>query len=117
MPITFQVLNDGMRSLRYRQLSLFPCLICSLVYHDGCLCFMDYLQNNNAMEVMEMAHTKMGQNCYLLCECLEWGTLGFCWVLPRELCPLWIQAVPTHSPWSGGDGGPAVPLLLLPTLV
>lgn len=53
---------------------------------------MDYLQNDSAMEVMEMAHTKMGQNCYLLHECQGWGTLGFCWVLFRELCPLWTQA-------------------------
>ncbi|NWH52377.1 PHF24 protein, partial [Fregata magnificens] len=43
---------------------LFPCRICSQVYHDGCLRRMGYLQNNSAMEVMEMAHTETGWSCY-----------------------------------------------------
>uniref|UniRef100_A0A8B9E613 KIAA1045 RING finger domain-containing protein n=1 Tax=Anser cygnoides TaxID=8845 RepID=A0A8B9E613_ANSCY len=44
--------------------SLFPCRICSRVYHDGCLRRMGYLQNNSAVEVMETAHTETGWSCY-----------------------------------------------------
>lgn len=61
--------------------SLFFCHICSQVYHDDCLCCIGYQQNNSTMEVMDTAHTKMGWSCYLLHECLGWGTLGFGWVM------------------------------------
>ncbi|NWI17812.1 PHF24 protein, partial [Crypturellus soui] len=43
--------------------SLFPCRICSWVYHDGCLRRMGYLQNDSTMEVMETAHTETGWSC------------------------------------------------------
>ncbi|XP_053556963.1 PHD finger protein 24 [Bombina bombina] len=44
--------------------SLFPCRICSRVFHDGCLRRMGYLANDNALEVTEMAHTEIGWSCY-----------------------------------------------------
>ncbi|XP_018427576.1 PREDICTED: PHD finger protein 24-like, partial [Nanorana parkeri] len=44
--------------------SLYPCRICSRVFHDGCLRRMGYLQNDNALEVTEMAHTETGWSCY-----------------------------------------------------
>ncbi|NXG56496.1 PHF24 protein, partial [Hemiprocne comata] len=44
--------------------SLFPCRVCSRVYHDGCLRRMGYLQNNSAVEVTETAHTETGWSCY-----------------------------------------------------
>ncbi|NXD14059.1 PHF24 protein, partial [Nothocercus nigrocapillus] len=43
--------------------SLFPCRICSRVYHDGCLRRMGYLQNDSAVEVTETAHTETGWSC------------------------------------------------------
>ncbi|XP_063812405.1 PHD finger protein 24-like [Pseudophryne corroboree] len=44
--------------------SLYPCRICSRVFHDGCLHRMGYLRNDNALEVTEMAHTETGWSCY-----------------------------------------------------
>ncbi|NXK47406.1 PHF24 protein, partial [Chauna torquata] len=44
--------------------SLFPCRVCSRVYHDGCLRRMGYLQNDSAVEVTETAHTETGWSCY-----------------------------------------------------
>ncbi|XP_074991841.1 PHD finger protein 24-like [Calonectris borealis] len=61
-----QVLNNEMCEICevWTAENLFPCRICSRVYHDGCLRRMGYLQNDNAMEVMETAHTEMGWSCY-----------------------------------------------------
>ncbi|XP_009463141.1 PREDICTED: protein KIAA1045 homolog, partial [Nipponia nippon] len=61
-----QVLNDEMCEICkvWTADSLFPCRICSWMYHNGCLCRMGYLQNNSAMEVMETAHTETGWSCY-----------------------------------------------------
>ncbi|KAF1440005.1 PHD finger protein 24, partial [Pygoscelis papua] len=60
------VLNDEMCEICevWTAESLFPCRICSRVYHDGCLRRMGYLQNDSAMEVMEIAHTETGWSCY-----------------------------------------------------
>ncbi|XP_067399648.1 PHD finger protein 24 [Emydura macquarii macquarii] len=44
--------------------SLFPCRVCTRVYHDGCLRRMGYLQNGGAGEVTETAHTETGWSCY-----------------------------------------------------
>ncbi|XP_040276100.1 PHD finger protein 24 [Bufo bufo] len=44
--------------------SLYPCRICSRVFHDGCLHRMGYLRSDNALEVTEMAHTETGWSCY-----------------------------------------------------
>ncbi|XP_072462704.1 PHD finger protein 24 [Notamacropus eugenii] len=44
--------------------SLFPCRICTRVFHDGCLRRMGYLQGDSAVEVTEMAHTETGWSCY-----------------------------------------------------
>nr|XP_033773228.1 PHD finger protein 24 isoform X1 [Geotrypetes seraphini] len=43
--------------------SLFPCRICTRVFHDGCLRRMGYLQNDSALEVTETAHTETGWSC------------------------------------------------------
>ncbi|NXL02189.1 PHF24 protein, partial [Mesembrinibis cayennensis] len=61
-----QVLNDEMCKICevWTAESLFPCRVCSRVYHDGCLHRMGYLQNNSAMEVMETVHTETGWSCY-----------------------------------------------------
>ncbi|KAM6228257.1 LOW QUALITY PROTEIN: PHD finger protein 24-like [Spheniscus humboldti] len=61
-----QVLNNEMCEICevWTAKSLFPCRICSRVYHDGCLRHMGYLQNDSAMEVIETAHTEMGWSCY-----------------------------------------------------
>ncbi|KAM7077742.1 PHD finger protein 24 [Ciconia maguari] len=61
-----QVLNDEMCEICevWMADSLFPCRVCSRVYHDGCLRRMGYLQNNSAMEVIETAHTETGWSCY-----------------------------------------------------
>nr|XP_020834039.1 PHD finger protein 24-like isoform X2 [Phascolarctos cinereus] len=44
--------------------SLFPCRICTRVFHDGCLRRMGYLQGDSTVEVTEMAHTETGWSCY-----------------------------------------------------
>ncbi|KAM9139014.1 PHD finger protein 24 isoform 1-T1 [Pangshura tecta] len=44
--------------------SLFPCRVCTRVYHDGCLRRMGFLQNSSAVEVTETAHTETGWSCY-----------------------------------------------------
>ncbi|XP_057646983.1 PHD finger protein 24 isoform X2 [Chionomys nivalis] len=43
---------------------LFPCRVCTRVFHDGCLRRMGYLQGNSAAEVTEVAHTETGWSCY-----------------------------------------------------
>ncbi|NXR06687.1 PHF24 protein, partial [Semnornis frantzii] len=61
-----QVLNDEMCEICevWTAESLFPCRICSRVYHDGCLRRMGYLQNDSAVEMTETAHTETGWSCY-----------------------------------------------------
>ncbi|NXX15835.1 PHF24 protein, partial [Podargus strigoides] len=61
-----QVLNDEMCEICevWTAESLFPCRICTRVYHDGCLRRMGYLQNDSAVEVTETAHTETGWSCY-----------------------------------------------------
>ncbi|XP_025215443.1 PHD finger protein 24 isoform X1 [Theropithecus gelada] len=44
--------------------SLFPCRVCTRVFHDGCLRRMGYIQGDSAAEVMEMAHTETGWSCH-----------------------------------------------------
>ncbi|XP_073467532.1 PHD finger protein 24 [Aquarana catesbeiana] len=79
--------------------SLFPCRICSRVFHDGCLRRMGYLLNDNALEVTEMAHTETGWSCYycdnlnlLLTEEEMYSlneTFSQCKVIPE--CPLTLD--------------------------
>ncbi|NXU57687.1 PHF24 protein, partial [Turnix velox] len=61
-----QVLNDEMCEICevWTAESLFPCRICTRVYHDGCLRRMGYLQNDSTVEVTETAHTETGWSCY-----------------------------------------------------
>nr|KAF6486479.1 PHD finger protein 24 [Rousettus aegyptiacus] len=44
--------------------SLFPCRVCTRVFHDGCLRRMGYIQGDSAAEVIEMAHTETGWSCH-----------------------------------------------------
>ncbi|XP_043393621.1 PHD finger protein 24-like isoform X2 [Chelonia mydas] len=44
--------------------SLFPCRVCTRVYHDGCLRRMGFLHHSSAVEVTETAHTETGWSCY-----------------------------------------------------
>ncbi|XP_040191537.1 PHD finger protein 24 [Rana temporaria] len=79
--------------------SLFPCRICSRVFHDGCLRRMGYLLDDNALEVTEMAHTETGWSCYycdnlnlLLTEEEMYSlneTFSQCKVIPE--CPLTLD--------------------------
>uniref|UniRef100_A0A8C0ANB7 KIAA1045 RING finger domain-containing protein n=1 Tax=Buteo japonicus TaxID=224669 RepID=A0A8C0ANB7_9AVES len=66
LPVSPQVLNDEMCEICevWTAESLFPCRVCSRVYHDGCLRRMGYLQNDSAVEVTETAHTETGWSCY-----------------------------------------------------
>ncbi|NXY86424.1 PHF24 protein, partial [Alcedo cyanopectus] len=61
-----QVINDEMCEICevWTAESLFPCRVCSRVYHDGCLRRMGYLQNDSALEMAETAHTETGWSCY-----------------------------------------------------
>ncbi|XP_043858649.1 PHD finger protein 24 [Dromiciops gliroides] len=60
------VINDEMCEICevWTAESLFPCRICTRVFHDGCLRRMGYLQGDSAVEVTEMAHTETGWSCY-----------------------------------------------------
>ncbi|KAI6057803.1 PHD finger protein 24 [Aix galericulata] len=88
LTITPQILNDEMCEICevWTAKSLFPCHICSRVYHNGCLHHMGYLQNDSTMEVMETAHTETGWSCYY-CEELYslMETLRQCKIIP-ETC-------------------------------
>lgn len=114
LPISPQVLNDEMCEICevWTAESLFPCRVCSRVYHDGCLRRMGYLQNDSAVEVTETAHTETGWSCYY---CVSaWGgghraSAGW-WVLPGD-----TSRVPCRSVVQG-DGGSAAPQLLPPSL-
>ncbi|XP_058528568.1 PHD finger protein 24 [Ochotona princeps] len=44
--------------------SLFPCRVCTRVFHDGCLRRMGYIQGDGAAEVTQMAHTETGWSCH-----------------------------------------------------
>ncbi|XP_053153651.1 PHD finger protein 24 isoform X2 [Hemicordylus capensis] len=44
--------------------SLFPCRVCTRVYHDGCLRRMGFLPHERATEALEAAHTETGWSCY-----------------------------------------------------
>ncbi|XP_010617580.1 PHD finger protein 24 isoform X2 [Fukomys damarensis] len=44
--------------------SLFPCRVCTRVFHDGCLRRMGYIQEDSAAEVIEMAHSETGWSCH-----------------------------------------------------
>ncbi|KAM9098871.1 PHD finger protein 24 isoform 2-T4 [Sarcophilus harrisii] len=61
-----KVINDEMCEICevWTAESLFPCRICTRVFHDGCLRRMGYLQGDSTMEVTEMAHTEIGWSCY-----------------------------------------------------
>ncbi|XP_058884994.1 PHD finger protein 24 isoform X2 [Acipenser ruthenus] len=43
---------------------LYPCRVCTRVFHDGCLREMGYLRNDSVQEITETAHTSMGWSCY-----------------------------------------------------
>ncbi|XP_041129591.1 PHD finger protein 24-like [Polyodon spathula] len=43
---------------------LYPCRVCTRVFHDGCLREMGYLRNGSVQELTETAHTSMGWSCY-----------------------------------------------------
>lgn len=79
-----QVVNDEMCDICevWTAESLFPCRICTRVFHDGCLRRMGYLQGDSAVEVTEMAHTETGWSCYY-CVSLDYRTAGKLGVLPE----------------------------------
>ncbi|KAL0965559.1 hypothetical protein UPYG_G00282940 [Umbra pygmaea] len=43
---------------------LFPCRICTRVFHDGCLRELGYLRTDLLQEMRETAHTATGWSCY-----------------------------------------------------
>ncbi|XP_059395350.1 PHD finger protein 24-like isoform X1 [Carassius carassius] len=43
---------------------LFPCRMCTRVFHDGCLREMGYLSTEALQEMRETAHTTSGWSCY-----------------------------------------------------
>ncbi|KAM8961627.1 PHD finger protein 24 [Pelodytes ibericus] len=79
--------------------SLYPCRICSRVFHDGCLRRMGYLRSDNGLDVTDMAHTQIGWSCYY-CDNLNlllteeemyslMETFSHCKVIPE--CPLTLD--------------------------
>ncbi|XP_043933415.1 PHD finger protein 24 [Protopterus annectens] len=61
-----QITNDEMCEICevWTAEDLYPCRICTRVFHDGCLRRMGYLTNDSALEVTETAHTETGWSCY-----------------------------------------------------
>lgn len=47
---------------------LFPCRICTKVFHDGCLKEIGYLRADTVQEMRETAHTTTGWSC---CYCVS----------------------------------------------
>lgn len=43
---------------------LYPCRICTRVFHDGCLRGLGYLSADALQEMREIAHTETGWSCY-----------------------------------------------------
>ncbi|XP_066566789.1 PHD finger protein 24 isoform X2 [Amia ocellicauda] len=43
---------------------LYPCRICTRVFHDGCLREMGYLHSDTLQDLTETAHTTTGWSCY-----------------------------------------------------
>ncbi|XP_060092454.1 PHD finger protein 24 [Heteronotia binoei] len=61
-----QVTNDEMCDVCevWTAESLFPCRVCTRVYHDGCLRRMGLLPQDKATDLIEAAHTETGWSCY-----------------------------------------------------
>ncbi|XP_063312778.1 PHD finger protein 24 [Pelobates fuscus] len=96
-----EIINDEMCDICevWTAESLYPCRVCSRVFHDGCLSRMGYLRNDNGLEVTEMAHTEIGWSCYY-CDNLNlllteeemyslMETFSQCKVIPE--CPLTLD--------------------------
>lgn len=64
--LSSQVVNDEMCDICevWTAESLFPCRVCTRVFHDGCLRRMGYIQGDGAAEVTQMAHTETGWSCH-----------------------------------------------------
>lgn len=43
---------------------LYPCRICTRVFHDGCLRELGYLRAEALQEMRDMAHSATGWSCY-----------------------------------------------------
>lgn len=43
---------------------LYPCRICTRVFHDGCLRELGYLRAEALQEMRDMAHGATGWSCY-----------------------------------------------------
>ncbi|XP_077202717.1 PHD finger protein 24 [Paroedura picta] len=79
-----QVTNDEMCDVCevWTGESLFPCRVCTRVYHDGCLRQMGFLAPDKAGDLIEAAHTETGWSCHrcdnlnLLLTEEEMGTLA-----------------------------------------
>ncbi|XP_051540117.1 PHD finger protein 24-like isoform X2 [Myxocyprinus asiaticus] len=68
---------------------LFPCRMCTRVFHDGCLREMGYLSTEALQEMRETAHTTTGWSCYY---CVSRGL---------ESLPAGAASEATLPPWKG----------------
>ncbi|XP_028660989.1 PHD finger protein 24 isoform X1 [Erpetoichthys calabaricus] len=61
-----QLVNDEMCEICevWTAEDLYPCRICTRVFHDGCLREMGYLHKKNLQHLTETAHTATGWSCY-----------------------------------------------------
>lgn len=74
-----QVVNDEMCDVCevWTAESLFPCRVCTRVFHDGCLRRVGYIQGDSATEVTETANTETGWSCHycVSLDCRDGGLL------------------------------------------
>lgn len=53
---------------------LYPCRICTRVFHDGCVRELGYLRAEALQEMRNTAHSATGWSCYY-CVSLQWPSL------------------------------------------
>lgn len=66
VPFFLQPVNDEMCEVCevWTADDLYPCRICTRVFHDGCLKEIGYLRADTVQEMRETAHTTTGWSCY-----------------------------------------------------
>lgn len=116
-----QVTNDEMCEICevWTAESLFPCRVCTRVYHDGCLRRMGYLPQGSATELTETAHTETGWSCYYCVSAAPHGAPPPALGDPPGLCQaegsrspsvdsaLWLSLALLRGCYGDGDGHPS----------
>lgn len=102
--LLLQVINDEMCEVCevWTAENLFPCRICTRVYHDGCLRRMGFLPHDEAARALESAHTEAGWSCYYCvrsghCSAGRTGGGSVGWGPAGSFCPVKRQTLQSSS--------------------